>query len=185
MAAEQGFTAAQSRCGFIYATGWRSVTQSWTNLRREVCGGARQLKLERMVDSATSDCATTTSEVWNETPHMRWRGSKRPRRKGADAVQAGIPGKGVRELISHFTNARSAPPRHVVAHRFARYLNEQFIGARLQSYNRSLELAKHIYAYSQRTCTFCGSNSAPLRNCSLCMELRYCIGTDCQHAHWN
>ena len=138
MAAEQGFTAAQSRCGFIYATGWRSVTQSWTNLRREVWGGVRQLKLERMVDSATSDCATTTSEVWNETPHMRWRGSKRPRRKGADAVQAGIPGKGVRELISHFTNARSAPPRHEVAHRFARYLNEQFIGARLQSYNRSL-----------------------------------------------
>ena len=48
-----------------------------------------------------------------------------------------------------------------------------------------LELAKHIYAYSKRTCTFCGSSSAPLRCCSLCMELRYCIGTDCQHAHWN
>jgi hypothetical protein len=48
-----------------------------------------------------------------------------------------------------------------------------------------LALAKEIYAYSLRTCTFCGSNSAPLRNCSLCMELRYCIGTDCQHAHWN
>jgi hypothetical protein len=42
-----------------------------------------------------------------------------------------------------------------------------------------LELAKHIYAYSQRTCTFCGSNAAPLRNCSLCMEVRYCTGTDC------
>ena len=51
--------------------------------------------------------------------------------------------------------------------------------------DEDLELAKHIYAYSQRTCTFCGSNSAPLRNCSLCMERRYCIGTDCQHAHWN
>jgi hypothetical protein len=48
-----------------------------------------------------------------------------------------------------------------------------------------LELAKHIHAYSQRTCKFCGSNSAPLRNCSLCMELRYCINTDCQHADWN
>jgi hypothetical protein len=53
------------------------------------------------------------------------------------------------------------------------------------SSEEELELAKIIHAYSQRTCAFCGSNSAPLRNCSLCMELRYCIGTDCQHAHWN
>jgi hypothetical protein len=54
--------------------------------------------------------------------------------------------------------------------------------------DEDLELAKHIYAYSKRTkisCAFCGSNSAPLRNCSLCMELRYCIGTDCQHVDWN
>jgi hypothetical protein len=51
--------------------------------------------------------------------------------------------------------------------------------------DEELELAKRVYAYSKRTCTFCGSNSAPLRNCSLCMELRYCIGTDCQHSHWN
>jgi hypothetical protein len=28
--------------------------------------------------------------------------------------------------------------------------------------DEELELAKHIYAYSLRTCTFCGSNSAPL-----------------------
>jgi hypothetical protein len=48
-----------------------------------------------------------------------------------------------------------------------------------------IELAKNIYAYSQRTCAFCGSNAAPLRKCSLCMELRYCIGTDCQHGDWN
>jgi hypothetical protein len=48
-----------------------------------------------------------------------------------------------------------------------------------------LELAKEIYGYSQRTCTLCGSSSAPLRKCSLCMELGYRIGTDCQHAHWN
>ena len=47
------------------------------------------------------------------------------------------------------------------------------------------ELELVIYAYSKRTCTFCGSNSAPLQKCSLCMELCYCIGTDCQHAHWN
>ena len=51
--------------------------------------------------------------------------------------------------------------------------------------DEDLELAKRMFAYSKRTCTFCGSNSAPLRNCSLCMELRYCIGTDCQHADWN
>jgi hypothetical protein len=51
--------------------------------------------------------------------------------------------------------------------------------------DEELELAKRMFAYSQRTFTFCGSNDAPLRNCSLCMELRYCIGTDCQHAHWN
>jgi TPR repeat protein len=51
--------------------------------------------------------------------------------------------------------------------------------------DEELELAKNVYAYSKRTCTFCGSNAAPLRKCSLCMELRYCIGTDCQHADWN
>ena len=51
--------------------------------------------------------------------------------------------------------------------------------------DEELELAKHIHAYAQKTCTFCGSNSAPLRNCFMCMELRYCIGTDCWHAHWN
>jgi hypothetical protein len=48
-----------------------------------------------------------------------------------------------------------------------------------------LEVAKRMHAYSQRTCTFCGSNAAPLRKCSLYIEVRYCIGTDCQHAHWN
>jgi hypothetical protein len=26
-----------------------------------------------------------------------------------------------------------------------------------------IELAKHIHAYSLRTCTFCGSNAVPLR----------------------
>jgi TPR repeat protein len=51
--------------------------------------------------------------------------------------------------------------------------------------DEELELAKRVYAYSQRTCTFCGSNSIPLRNCSLCMELRYGINTDCQHADLN
>jgi hypothetical protein len=51
--------------------------------------------------------------------------------------------------------------------------------------DEELELAKQIYAYSLKTCTVCGSNSAPLRKCSLCMERRYCINTDCQHAHWN
>jgi hypothetical protein len=51
--------------------------------------------------------------------------------------------------------------------------------------DEELELAKRVYAYSLRTCTFCGSNTAPLRHCSLCMEVHYCIATDCQHADWN
>jgi TPR repeat protein len=51
--------------------------------------------------------------------------------------------------------------------------------------DEELELAKQIYANSLRTCTFCGSSSVPLRKCSLCMELRYCINTECQHARWN
>ena len=58
----------------------------------------------------------------------------------------------------------------------------------MMNYNLSeeeLELIKRIYAYSQRTCAFCGSDSAPLRNCSLCIELGYCIGTECQHDVWN
>jgi hypothetical protein len=48
-----------------------------------------------------------------------------------------------------------------------------------------LALAKRIYAYSLRTCAFFGSNSAPLRHCSLCMEVHYCIATDCQYQAWN
>jgi hypothetical protein len=48
-----------------------------------------------------------------------------------------------------------------------------------------LELAKRIYAYSLRICAFCGSTSAPLANCPLCMECRYCIAMDCQLQHWN
>jgi hypothetical protein len=51
--------------------------------------------------------------------------------------------------------------------------------------NEELALAKRIHAYSLRTCTFCGSNSAPLRHCSLCMEVHYCIVTDCQYQAWN
>jgi hypothetical protein len=51
--------------------------------------------------------------------------------------------------------------------------------------DEDLELAKRIHAYSLRTCTFCGSNSAPLRHCSLCMEVHYCIATDCQYQAWN
>jgi TPR repeat protein len=51
--------------------------------------------------------------------------------------------------------------------------------------DEDLELAKRIHAYSLRACAVCGSNSAPLRNCSLCMEVRYCIASDCQHADWN
>jgi hypothetical protein len=51
--------------------------------------------------------------------------------------------------------------------------------------DEDLELAKRVYAYSLRTCTYCGSNSTPLGKCSLCMEMRYCIGADCQHQHWN
>jgi hypothetical protein len=39
--------------------------------------------------------------------------------------------------------------------------------------DEDLELAKRVYAYSLRTCAIFGSNSAPLRNCSLCMEVRY------------
>ena len=48
-----------------------------------------------------------------------------------------------------------------------------------------LQLAKKIHAYSQRFCAFCGSTSAPLRSCSRCMEVRFCIDTDCQYRHWN
>ena len=48
-----------------------------------------------------------------------------------------------------------------------------------------LELAKKIHAYSQRFCAFCGSTSNPLRSCSRCMEVRFCIDTDCQYRHWN
>jgi TPR repeat protein len=51
--------------------------------------------------------------------------------------------------------------------------------------DEDLELAKRVYAYALRTCAFCDSKSAPLRNCSLCMEVRYCIADNCQHAAWN
>jgi hypothetical protein len=51
--------------------------------------------------------------------------------------------------------------------------------------DEDLELAKRIYAYSLMACAFCGSNSTPLLKCSLCGDVRYCIGTDCQHADLN
>ena len=51
--------------------------------------------------------------------------------------------------------------------------------------DEDLQLAKKIHAYSQRFCAFCGSTSNPLRSCSRCMEVRFCIDTDCQYRHWN
>ena len=51
--------------------------------------------------------------------------------------------------------------------------------------DEDLVLAKKAYAFSLRTCAFCGSKTAPLAKCSGCKEVRYCIGTDCQIQHWN
>ena len=52
--------------------------------------------------------------------------------------------------------------------------------------DEDLQLAKKVYAYFLRTCAFCGSKTAPLATCSSwCMEVRYCIGTDCQMHDWS
>jgi hypothetical protein len=219
MAAEQGVTDAQTRCGVIYATGGRSVPQNW----------ATAVKWWRKAAAAGDMCAQWYMGLCyyygrgvdrDAAQAMVWFRKSAPQGnpEAVEALRMGIPGQAgfQTDIIFRFTNADSAPPRHAVAHQFAEEIHERYLKVELQEFNdvlresdsvvphqslrdsewvefmlgaglsdEELAQAKHIHAYSKRTSTFCGSNSAPLRNCSLCMELRYCINTDCQHAHWN
>jgi hypothetical protein len=222
-AAEKGVAEAQIQSvvilynGMIYAAGGRSVPQDWTIAakwwrRAAAAGEARAQWYIGLCYYYGRGVARDVAQAMSWFRKAAAQGSPR----AAQAVQAGIPGKGVRELIARFTNAGSAPTRHEVAHEFAGMVNKMFLGPMLQEYSRLLQevdsaaphqsvrdsvwvnfmlnyglseedlaLAKRVFAYSQRTCRFCGSNAAPLRNCSLCMEARYCIAGDCQHADWN
>jgi TPR repeat protein len=218
MAAEQGVSDSEERCGNIYAAGDRSVPQNWTTAAKwwRKAAEAGQKSAQWYIGvcyyygrGVARDAAQ--AKVWFR------KAAAQGNPPAAQAVeQAGIPGEGMRQVIARFTNAGSAPPRHAAAHEFASLVHEDYLEANLKIRNdalqesdsgaphqsvrdslwvdfmmssgisdEDLELAKRVHAYSQRTCTFCGSNSAPLRKCSLCMELRYCIGTDCQHADWN
>jgi TPR repeat protein len=200
MAAEKGVTDSQERCGHIYATGGRSVPQNWTTAAKwwRKAAEAGDVDAQWYIGlcyyygrGVARDAAQ--AKVW----FMKSAAQGNP--AAVQAVQLGIPGEGgVREEIVRFTNADSAPPRHAVAHEFARMVYEDYVKPRLEVCNNALqefgsvvphqslrdsiwvdfmlafglsdedlELAKHVYAYSQRTCTFCGSSSAPLRNCSL------------------
>jgi TPR repeat protein len=48
----------------------------------------------------------------------------------ARALQEGIPGDGVREMIARFTNVGTAPPRYAAAHEFAELVDEHYMGPR-------------------------------------------------------
>jgi TPR repeat protein len=219
MAAEQGRTDAQKRCGFIYASGDRSVPQNWATAvkwwRKAAEAG------EEGAQWFMGQCYYYGRGVEQDAAQARaWfrKAAAQGNPVAAHALQShGYPGtSGFAAYDCSFYECCSTPPRHKVAHEFAMLVHEFYHMPDLQECNEELqefgsavphqsprdsvwvgfmmntglsdeevELAKHIYAYSKRTCTFCGSNAVPLRKCSLCMELRYCIGTDCQHAHWN
>lgn len=51
--------------------------------------------------------------------------------------------------------------------------------------DEELQLMKHMYDFSNRSCSFCGSKSTPLNYCSLCSETLYCADTGCLHLHWH
>jgi TPR repeat protein len=202
MAAEQGVSDSEERCGNIYAAGDRSVPQNWTTAAKwwRKAAEAGQKSAQWYIGvcyyygrGVARDAAQ--AKVWFR------KAAAQGNPPAAQAVeQAGIPGEGMRQVIARFTNAGSAPPRHAAAHEFASLVHEDYLEAYLKMRNdalqesdsavphqslrhslwvdimvsyglsdEDLELAKHIHAYSQRTCTFCGSNSAPLRKCSLCM----------------
>ena len=113
-AAEQGVACAQYISGSIYATGGRSVPQNWTTAvkwwRKAAEAGERSAQWDMGVCyyyGRGVDRDIAQANVWFRKAAAQ--GSP----AAADAVQAGNPGKGVRELIiAHFTNAGSAPPRH-------------------------------------------------------------------------
>jgi hypothetical protein len=208
----------QTQCGMIYAAGGRSVPQNWTTAakwwRKAAAAGDGEAQWYM------GQCYYYGRGVGRDVAQAMVWFRKAAAQGCADAVvavQTGIPGEDVREVLARFTNAGSAPTRHAAAHEFVRdMLNGQFREPTLRGCNRLLQevnsavphqsvrdglwvdfmmqtgiseedlaLAKCVYAYSLRTCRFCGSNATPLRNCSLCMEARYCIAGDCQHADWN
>jgi TPR repeat protein len=217
-AAEKGVAAAQVQCGMIYAAGDRSVPQNWTTAAKWYRKAAEAG--ERGAQWDLGLCYYYGRGVGRDVAQgMVWfrKSAAQGCVDAVVAVQTGIPGEDVREVLARFTNAGSAPTRHAAAHEFVRNkVNALFLGPALQGINQMLQeldsavphqsvrdslwvdfmmqtgiseedlaLAKRVYAYSLRTCRFCGSNAAPLRNCSLCMEARYCIAGDCQHADWN
>jgi hypothetical protein len=121
MAAEQGNADAQVLCGEIYAGG-RSVPQNWTTAvkwwrKAAEAGrnGAQWFMGQCYYYGRGVDRHAAHAKVWFR------KAAAQGHLGAAQAVQSGIAGqRGVREAIVHFTNAGSAPPRHEVAHQFAR-----------------------------------------------------------------
>jgi TPR repeat protein len=123
MAAENGFTDSQVRCGLIYATGGRSVPQNW----------ATAVKWWRKAAEA-GNVYTNAGAQWNVglcfyyglgvdrdvAQAKLWFGKAAAQgySSAVHAVQDGSPGLGYREMIVDFTNAGPAAPRHAVAHEF-------------------------------------------------------------------
>ena len=132
MAAEQGVKGAQSLSGFIYATGGRSVPQNWTTAvkwwRKAAEAGMRDAQWAIGVCyyyGRGVDRDAAQAKVWSEKAAAQgWPDAY-------EAVQAGIPGYVVREVLARFTNAGSAPLRHQVAHEFAAGMMGEFLGPRL------------------------------------------------------
>jgi TPR repeat protein len=140
-AAEQGVASAQSRCGDIYAAGGRSVPQNWATAvkwwRKAAEAGDKSAQWHMGL------CYYYGRGVDRDAAQaMPWfrKAAAQGNAQAAQAVQAGIPGEAVRELVlARFTNAGSAPLRHEVAHEFAGpIVNDKFLEPRLQAANRVL-----------------------------------------------
>jgi TPR repeat protein len=141
LAAEQGFTAAQTRCGLIYAIGGRSVPQNWATAVKwwQKAAEAGQATAQWNIGVCYYYGRGADRDV---TQAMAWiRNSAAQGHPAAvKAVQSGIPGQGgIREDIVRFTNAGSAPPRHAAAHNFADTVHEHYLRATLKVCNDSLQ----------------------------------------------
>jgi TPR repeat protein len=115
-AAEQDVAVAQTKCGDIYATGGRSVPQNWTTAVKwwRKAAEARDQTAQWSIGlcyyyGRGVDRDVVQAMVWIRTSAAQGNGA------AAQAVQSGIPGEAVRELIVCFTDAGTAAAR-VLSH---------------------------------------------------------------------
>jgi hypothetical protein len=169
-AAAQG-DAGSYMSGSIYAAGGRSVPQNWTTAakwwRKVAEAGQRGAQwfiglLVRFTDAGSAPTRHAVAHEFAGKVNEQYLGcALQEYNQMLQEDDSGVPHQSVRDSV------------------WVDFMMNYGFS------DEDLALAKRFYAYSQRTCRLCGSNAAPLRNCSMCMEVRYCIAGDCQHADWN